>query len=352
MQIAGLARHSIKLKYIDYLLSSLALINGQCISPDLGNTLHALPVQATIPDRNFDTKARVFLKLARSTRQLKQLRIDLDSWDYVQQLCKELEEILSDATLPPSRPLNIVILGGQLILYIMQVERAAKHAKSSTYMLPELGGQRQHTEFIMIASMTAAKLVFEFSEMCNNSIAGGTGDKSAPQRHLPKHYFGILLVAMAFILKLKVLRPPEWRFGMDQENTHISIAHQILSSWSRDKLDEAGRATRLIEVILYSEAESRSKMDQRNLGDRPGVAVLDDIIAVAKEIREQKDQTTRNSENSRPTVELSTSTWSNDELFLSQASEQLFLEWNLPWEMDFFKPGDSSAGLDDVVGTH
>ncbi len=258
------------------------------------------------------------------------------SWRYVQWqecLCAEAE---------------IIILGGQLLLYIMQLERAAKSCNDKWV---ELGSRSKQKIFLNLAYMTSARLIYQFSDMVKSASIAIEVDAFVSQRHLPKNYFGLLLLAMALILKLRIVHPPEWKVEKDQELAHIGLAHQILSNWSRDKLDEPGKAVCLIDVILCAEKESKSKMDRLTPGDRPGIAVLDDIITVAKEIRECGQFI--NAPVTHPPREgcdtdLSGIEAHDDELFFNHGIDDSLFDWNLQWGLDFFQPGEHDQPFSTV----
>ncbi|KAH6673291.1 hypothetical protein B0J14DRAFT_563766 [Halenospora varia] len=180
-------------------------------------------------------------------------------------------------------------------------------------------------------------------------VASGS---AIPQRFLPKHYFKVLLLAMVFVFKVKVVYPEEVKSRQDQVHTHIRLVYQLLCSWSQETLDEPGRAVRLIDVILRAENQSLLELNQSSSEGRPGVTLLNDIISTAREIRESESLT--QSKSHQFLNETLNSQEFEQSAGLKNPSGQFdgpgdsLLDWNFPWGLDLLSKEQYNLEIVDV----
>jgi hypothetical protein len=252
----------------------------------------------------------------------------MDAWNFTQNICKDIDMIRDGNEAIWTINMDVLTLGAQLGLCMLQLERGAKSQSFASYI-----GDRQtvssHMTFINLAYMTTTRFIHSFSKMLEASESDGA---QVPQRHLPKHYFKLLLLAMAFVFKVKILHAQDLRSSQDQVQEQIRTVYSILSSWSRDRLDEPGRAVRLADVISRNEKFSKLKLNESTSDRRPGLALLDDLIDTGRKIR---DSAANNEElgNTDNPIDNDIAGEIADPNLVGEWQDSL-LDWNLPWGLD------------------
>ncbi|KAF8850816.1 hypothetical protein BDZ45DRAFT_751319 [Acephala macrosclerotiorum] len=252
------------------------------------------PGPCTAAEDQFFTKAGIWRRLAECSLMIANFRQDMDSsLTFVRSLCTDLENVRDGQEQSWTTETDVIVAGAQLCIYALQLDQGRKrHSETSEGHNPrpneDVLTSRRNT--VNMAYMTAAKFIHRFAEMVDNGVAAtSSGDKipNAPQRHLPKYFFGLLLLSMAFIFRTKMLHASDPRNLPSKPESHISQIYQILTSWSREQLDKPARAVRVMRVILRAETEGQVNINDSNLEGRPGVAFLDEVIKVAKDLRER-----------------------------------------------------------------
>ncbi|KAE9369861.1 hypothetical protein N431DRAFT_493580 [Stipitochalara longipes BDJ] len=104
------------------------------------------------------------------------------------------------------------------------------------------------------------------------------------QRYLPKYYFRTLLFAASFIFKAMANYEETNSSHYEIARNHIRQTYRMLSSWSEDKMDEFGRAARMIEVL--SHVSNLSDLKEFDSHGGASLTILEDTVQTAKEIRE------------------------------------------------------------------
>jgi len=246
--------------------------------------------------------------------------------------------------------------GLQIFLYILQLERAEKSENTSQLRLHDRDNDISRKNFINLTYVAASSLIDEFSE-----IAGGLSptvsdcpdpDAPIPQRYLPKHFFGILVLAMAFLFKVKIMYGEEITSRREHVETHVRQVYQILSAWSAEKLDEPGRVLRLMEVVTRAEKQCKLKLDESRSDSRPGVTLLDDFISAARAIRESEAKRTQVGETQNATLGESSEQFPfveglGDDLDI-QALQDPLLDWNFPWGLDLSSKDQFDFGTSNL----
>lgn len=286
-------------------------------------------------DGQFILKVLVLRKLSQYTATVTALPDKLNSWAFVQNLCKDLDSVRDGWEEFWTTETEIVVLGAQLCLYTLQLEHAAKSLSPALPMVLNQDNDSARRNFIHLAFMAAARLIHLFSEMLPNdeTVIPSDARSDVPQRYLPKHYFALSLLAMAFMYKVKILHFDTIKPNQNQINSHIRRIHEIFSTWSRESSDEPGRAIALMERVAAAEKESRLKLNDSVSDGRSGVKILEDMIDTGRAIREanaQKIETeTDDSYDSSPMENLIASTT------LPFEHQELLQGWNFPWGLDF-----------------
>jgi hypothetical protein len=99
---------------------------------------------------------------------------------------------------------------------------------------------------------------------------------------------------------VKIFHAHEFKSSQAHTETQLRKVYDILSSWSREELDEPGRAIRLMNVLAQNEKDSELKVKESSSDGRPGLAILDNLISTARTIRESAQEATeltRNADN-------------------------------------------------------
>jgi hypothetical protein len=242
--------------------------------------------------------------------------------------------------------------GLQIFLYILQLEHAEKNENSSQLRLHDRDNDTSRRNFINLTYVAAGSLIDDFSE-----VAGGVSDSPEPhapipQRYLPKHFFGILVLAMAFLFKVKIMYEEEITSRRENVETHVRQVYQILSVWSAEKLDEPGRVLRLMEVVTRAEKQCKLEMDESRSDGRPGVTLLDDFISAARAIRESEAKRTQAGESQNTTLGETSEQFPfveglGDELDIQGLQDPL-LNWNFPWGLDLSSTDQFDFGTSNL----
>ena len=178
--------------------------SGIVVSPEVLNSwgTSALPA-CSIVEKQFCTNVDILRKVVKHSSLIINLRPDMDSWSFVQGLCSELDSLRDGPRDGWTIEIDIIVLGAQLCFYAFQISRGKKILDSTnglnTFIDHDSITSRRN--FTTLAYMAAAKLIDQFSEMVQ--LAPESSDTSqppspAPQRHLPKHYFTLLLTSVGF----------------------------------------------------------------------------------------------------------------------------------------------------------
>jgi hypothetical protein len=228
--------------------------------------------------------------------------------------------------------------GLQIFLYILQLERAEKSENTSQLRLHDRDNNTSRKNFINLTYVAAGCLIDEFSEVARGVSDSPEPDASIPQRYLPKHFFGILVLAMAFLFKVKIMYGEEITSRREHVETHVRQVYQILSAWSSEKLDEPGRVLLLMEVVTRAEKQCKLKLDESRSDSRPGVTLLDDFISAARAIRESEAKRTQageiqNAPLGESSEQLPFVEGLGDDLDIQGLQDPL-LDWNFPWGLD------------------
>jgi hypothetical protein len=244
--------------------------------------------------------------------------------------------------------------GLQIFLYILQLERAEKSENTSQLRLHDRDNDTSRKNFINLTYVAAGSLIDDFSEIAGGVSDSPEPDAPIPQRYLPKHFFGILVLAMAFLFKVKIMYGEEITSRRENVETHVRQVYHILSVWSAEKLDEPGRVLRLMEVVTRAEKQCKLKLDESRSDSRPlpGVTLLDDFISAARAIRESEAKRTQAGESQNVTLGESSEQFPfveglGDDLDIQGLQDPL-LDWNFPWGLDLSSTDQFDFGTSNL----
>jgi hypothetical protein len=311
---------------------------GMTVSSEILTSIQSSTTSSYSPvEEQFLAKARILRKLAKYCAVIINFKPDTASLPFVQGLCSDLDNT-KDSFEDTSEELTIISLGAQLCLYAVYLDQGRKRLPSAPDMPFDKKKATSRYDSITFAYMIAAKLIHYFSEMVHHDAsADGSQDiMIPPQRHLPKHYFALVLLSMAFIFRTKLLHRSDTKALPSDPATHLSEAYQVLTTWSRDPLDEFGRAARVLSIMHQAEAQGQLEIQESKGEARPGVAFLDEIVSTAKGIRERKGELypceLAPTSSHEPNIDLLMGGGIADHQF--DLLEDPSLQWNLPWGLD------------------
>lgn len=283
----------------------------------------------------FVLKVHILRRCAISTSSIAHLRDGMNSWTYLESLCNDIYSVRDDNEKFWTSEMDVIAFGAQLFLCMLQLEREARFQITSKAM-DDQEAASAHMRFINFAYMTATQLIKSFStilEISGSRSSDSNIDAKVPQRHLPKHYFGLLLLALAFMFKVKILHVHELSASRDHVETQIRAVYDILSSWSRGDLDEAGRGVRLITVLTRNEKVIEMKLKESSSEGRPGLTVLDNLISSAKSIREKAERAAEVSSDAGNQM-ADDALGVDANLDLLGPWQDSLSDWSFPWGLD------------------
>ncbi|TVY39046.1 hypothetical protein LSUB1_G003513 [Lachnellula subtilissima] len=307
--------------------------SGVAVSTEVLTKFNMAPSLSTRVERGFALKVRIMQQTAISCSTLTSLCENWDSWAFVQSQCRDLDT-LRDACGNEewTAEMDVLTFGGQLHLYMIQLERRERLQNVSQAEGNQDNASAQRS-FINLAYMTATQVVHSFATMLEVAKRHDNTDTQTPQRHLPKHYFGLLLLAMAFLFKVKVFHAQDVTSSQNRTDASLRTVYEILSSWSGSELDETGRAIRLMDVLARNEKEIKLRLKESTSEGRQGLEILDNLISTAKTIRESAQTATEITSNNLNQIVDHVPGLDND-LGLIEGWQDSLLDWNFPWGLD------------------
>ncbi|TVY81957.1 Transcriptional regulatory protein SEF1 [Lachnellula suecica] len=336
-----------------------AWTSGMTVPSEILNSLQSPPPgPCTAFENQFFTKTGIWRRFAECSLMVMSFRQDMDSsLSFVQSLCADLEHLRDGQEESWTLETDVIVAGAQLCIYALQLDQGRK--RSETYEAQNsFYGQDKMTfrrNVINMAYMTAAKFIHRLAEMVSNGVTiTCSGDQASivPQRYLPKYFFGLLLLSMAFIFRTKMLHASDPKALPSKPELHITQVYQILTSWSREPLDEHGRAARVMRILLRADIEGQVNINEANPEGRPGVAFLDEVIKVAKDLRERGaietdvpiDECTGESLHAPMTDFLTIGAPEVPQELIHDPS----LEWTFPWGLDLFSSNPYNFDINNM----
>jgi hypothetical protein len=285
---------------------------------------------------DFEVHSQIIQAFSKSCSTIAALSIDMDSWDLAQSLCRDLDRIRDDFRYCWNREMETTVLGSQLCLYMLQLEHESKRTSNKA----------NRRKFLEIAYLTSGKLVQVFVERAkpdsNSDLQ--VEEKPCPLRYAPKYDYMILLLTLAFLLKLKYDYADE--IGVERADVakRIEQIRIVLSDWSLSPGDEPAMAIRVVDDFSRAEKQNAIKLIESDYDGRAGSSVLEDMIRTCLKIR-AKEAVDRKKEV-MTSGHYATQNFSATDMTqmtpISELSPVAFEDlqdplfgWDLPWGLDF-----------------
>jgi hypothetical protein len=316
-------------------------------------------------EKDFVAKTQVQRQSVKSALLLSSLKDDGGCLSFVQILLKDLDDVKEYYRDTWVVEAELVLLGVQLNIYAFQLQQIPVEQQGS-FASSEYENSKK---ILMQRGFTAAvRLIHKFSEITIQSNAAlprpSQEALSFSTRHLPKHYFTLLLFATSFIFKATVSNLGSNTFDNDIASNHIRLTHRILLSNSSEPMDEASRAARMIEVLSKAQCLSQLRLEERSVNDHMSLSLLEDVIVTAREIRDSPGGTAGSGYNpdSQQDTPSSMDTFAyNEELAnvagaisvedLEANCHGLYgFDWNAPWGFNFPTPDMFNFQTDSQAG--
>lgn len=317
---------------------------GVCLLPEVPNMLSTIPSPHSRMEKEFLAKNSVLRLYAKTTTVLGNLNENVDV-AFLQYLCKDLESLRETNKETWNSEADIILLGAQLCIYTQHLERTSQR-----------DGSAQRKVLISENDSSADILANIVFGIASRLITSFTSPESQIERHVPKHYFQLLLLASTLILKLSVVYPAVIGPMEVLVQNLIAQAYQNLDSWSVREGDDFYRAARLIEALAQAQKKHQLKMKEARNALGSGITVLRDAIVTHRALRgedEDEGMLQRQAvhvrdfgQNEREGVAMTTDETPGERPRYPDGSEYVdassweprvqdaFTDWNLPWGWD------------------
>jgi hypothetical protein len=345
---------------------------GMSVSADVWKGLRTLSSPRTQAEGDFVTKTSVMRQYAKCNSILENLSQNTD-YQIVQMLCNDIDNLRDEHKGTWSYEAEIILLGVQLSIYTHHLEHssppdAAPSGKAVSH--------KQETATNIVASVAfgiAVRLIDAFI-----SVTTTDPNSATPQRYLPKHYFNMLLVASAVIIKVRTMHPSATAHASTTAQNQLRQSYTILSAWSAQKMDEPDRAARIVEILSRAERQGNLKLAESCKDSRTGIALLSDAIMTADKLRERMEPSVGMKHNevlenewndaqsnleSEMQLRMEGVSGSGEDVGvdaieapIEQWMQDFFSDWNFSWDFATFDPGrhygiemDTELGGNDFV---
>jgi hypothetical protein len=240
-------------------------------------------------ETDFATKLRIGMQSIKAAVFMSKIHQHADI-SMIHLICRDLDDVKHIHHNTWSEEAEIELLGAQLNIYTFQLQqmsqaRCSPPSSSENTMLKNslinLGFTAAVRVIHIFSATTAVRstlLETETHKTCQSE------DFTRAQRYLPKYYFTTLLFAASFIFKAMANYEETNSSHHEIARNHIRQTYRMLSSWSENKMDELGRAARMIEVL--SHASNLSSLKEFDSHGGASLSILEDTVQTAKEIRE------------------------------------------------------------------
>ncbi|EPE31400.1 hypothetical protein GLAREA_12703 [Glarea lozoyensis ATCC 20868] len=283
---------------------------------------------------DFEVQYLIMQAFSKACSTIATLSTDMDSWGLAQSLCRDLDRIRDDHQHCWTREMETTVLGSQLCLYMLQLEHESKKS-------PNIANRRK---FLEIAYLTSGKLVHVFIERAN-PVSGVDLEeeiKPCPLRYGPKIEYSILLLTLAFLIKLKYDYANEIGLEKDEVSNRVEQICAVLSQWSLAEDDEPSLAIKVVDDFARAEKQNSLKIIQSEYDGRAGSSLLEDLIRTCLEIRSKEALARKNEATHHSTMQNFPSTDMTQMTPVSDLSPVAFedlqdplLGWDMPWGLDF-----------------
>jgi hypothetical protein len=335
--IAGLLQISHPEKESRLSLLSLGWNVGVPIPSEMfGRSLLTMNIPLSRSEINFEVQSQIIQAFSKSCSTIAALSIDMDSWDLAQSLCRDLDKIRDDFRYCWIREMETTVLGSQLCLYMLQLEHESKRTLNKA----------DRRKFLEIAYLTSGKLVNVFIERARPDSKSDLQVEEKPclLRYGPKYEYMILLLTLAFLIKLKYDYADEIGVERAEVAKRVEQIRSVLSTWSLGPDDEPTIAIRVVDDFSRAEQQNEVKLIESEYDGRAGSSLLEDLIRTclefrAKEAMERKKESREHGHYGTQNLFSADMTQMTPISDLSPVAFEDFqdplLGWDLPWGLDF-----------------
>ncbi|PMD32666.1 hypothetical protein L207DRAFT_571949 [Hyaloscypha variabilis F] len=327
-----------------------------CLHPGIMNTSSGSLFHL---ETDFTTKLQIGMQSIKAAVFMSKIHQNADL-SMIHLICRDLDDVKQVNHKTWSEEAEIELLGAQLNIYTFQVQQMSQ-AQSRPPSSSE--NSMLKNSLINLGFTAAARIIHVFStasavsstlpetqthEPCQSE------DFTRTQRYLPKYYFTTLLFAASFIFKAMANYKETNSSHYEIARNHIRQAYRMLSSWSENKMDEFGRAARMIEVL--SHASNLSGLKEFDSHGGASLSILEDTVQTAKEIREGMERNAAGNPESQYGTPCSVGadvpsevlpgtlgSWVNAD---SDVVDYFDFDWNLLREFDMTSSEHWTAGFD------
>lgn len=230
---------------------------------------------------------------------------------------------------------EVLLLGAKLCLYNLQLDLDSRARTSSIALSAEMDNNTDRRTFINTIYLTSIQLVHRFQSLgLTDAMESGI---PSPYRHLPKFYFWLIIIAMAFIFKVRIVYRTNLKLRPEDTDPHIRDVHEIYSTWSRDENDHAARGVKLVDMILKAEKSVDLRAIVAASEGRPGSVVLSDLVAIATRLRENIENEGRAARVGEEDENMGSEKAMIVEVAGAVAEgpmQDSCFDWEIPWELD------------------
>jgi len=301
---------------------------------ELITTPVTLQTPCTLSEQRFLAKVEILRTLSRSSATLSSLGSTTHAWNFALNLGSDLDSIREKYESCWDHKSEVLLLGAKLCLYNLQLDLDSRARTAAVPSVANLDNNTERRNFINVIYLISIQLVHQFQ------LLGlpGSIDPTTPShyRHLPKFYFWLIIISMAFIFKVRIIYHTNLKLKPEDTDPHIRDIHEIFSTWSRDENDHGARGIKLIDMILKAEKSVDLRAIVSTSEGRPGSVVLSDLVAIATRLREDTEREAKSAKEVDRENGMSEDTVSVDATRVVADGPMLDLcfDWEIPWELD------------------
>ena len=308
---------------------------GVPVLQELLTTPVTLQSPCTLSDQRFLAKVEILRTLSKSSTTLSSLGSTTHAWNFALNLGSDLDSSREKYKSSWDHKSEVLLLGTKLCLYNLQLDLDSRGRTASVHTVAELDNNTERRNFINTIYLTSIQLVHQFQLLSPSDRVDPT--TPSPYRHLPKFYFWLIIISMAFIFKVRIVYHAILKLKPEDTDSHIRDIHDIFSTWSRDENDHAARGVKLVDMILKAEKSVDLKAIVAATEGRPGSVVLSDLVAIATRLREDAEKEGKAERVGEEEANIRSEKAMNVEAAGAVAEgpmQDLCFDWEIPWELD------------------
>ncbi|KAG4416382.1 hypothetical protein IFR04_010491 [Cadophora malorum] len=319
--------------HVNCILSQGWLI-GVPVLQELLTTPATLQTPCTLSEQRFLAKVEILRTLSKSSANLSSVGSTTHAWNFALNLGSDFDSLREKYESCWDHKSEVLLLGAKLCLYNLQLDLDSRARNASVPSVAELDNNTERRNFINTIYLISIQLVHRFQSL--GTADGTCPNWTSPYRHLPKFYFWLIIISMAFIFKVRIIYYTILKLKPEETDPHVRDIHDIFSTWSRDENDHAARGVKLVDMILKAEKSVDLRAIVSTSEGRPGSVVLSDLVAIATRLREDTEREAKSAKEVDRENGMSEDTVSVDATGAVAEGPMLDLcfDWEIPWELD------------------